>query len=53
MRGKRIAEALTRRAWLLALLLGAGLLVIGVAHGEPGVILQKAIRVCLECVGIG
>ena len=37
----------------LLLALGAVFLLLGVIRGEPGIILQKAIRVCLECIGIG
>ena len=39
-------------AWLCALL-GAGLIGVGCALSQPGLVLAKAIRVCLECVGIG
>ncbi|MDR2658175.1 MAG: thioredoxin [Oscillospiraceae bacterium] len=43
------------RRWISPTLIGCGtiLIVIGVARGELGVILMKAIRVCMECVGIG
>ena len=40
----------TRVALLAA---GCAFLVLGVLRGEPGEILQKAVRVCLECIGIG
>ena len=32
---------------------GFALLLIGLYRGEVGVVLQKAINVCLECIGIG
>jgi len=32
---------------------GIALLVIGVLQGEARVVFQKAIRVCMECIGIG
>lgn len=39
--------------WLWYSLAGAGLIVLGVYRGEVAVVLQKAVRICLECVGIG
>ncbi len=44
-----------RRVWVPALLmaLGAGLIVLGVWRGETSAVLRKAIRICLECIGIG
>ena len=35
------------------LLLGAAMLGYGVWRGEVDTVLSKAIRLCLECVGIG
>ena len=32
---------------------GAALMGIGIALGQPGLVMTKAVRVCLECVGIG
>lgn len=37
----------------LLLVLGAALMALGLARGEGHVVLQKAVRICLECVGIG
>ncbi len=41
------------RLWLPLALLGALLLTWGVLRGEAAVVLQKAVRICLECIGIG
>ena len=35
------------------LVLGTVFIVFGIMRGEQRVVLQKAIRVCLECIGIG
>ncbi len=34
-------------------LLGIAMIVIGVLNGEMSDVLEKSIRICLECVGIG
>ena len=39
-------------AWL-ALLLALGLIAAGCLAGQPGAVMAKAVRICLECVGIG
>ena len=38
---------------LIVFFAGFAFLLIGIFRGEVGVVLQKAIRVCLECIGIG
>lgn len=38
---------------LALLVLGAGLMAFGLFRGEGLVVLQKAIHICLECIGIG
>ena len=32
---------------------GIALLSIGLLRGEASAVLQKAVRICLECIGIG
>ena len=39
-------------AWLL-IAAAAVLIVMGIRDGQPVQVLAKAIRVCMECVGIG
>ena len=41
------------RRWLFGLLAGAVFLGIGAARGELAVIWQKAVMICMECIGIG
>ena len=46
------------RKWILCaqislLCAGAGCLAFGISRGEPAQVLQKAILVCLECIGLG
>lgn len=35
------------------LCIGAACLVYGLARGEASIVLAKAVRVCLECIGLG
>ena len=40
-------------AQVLLLLTGAAMLCFGAYRGEAATVLSKAIKLCLECVGIG
>lgn len=44
-----------RRRWLPVVLIGAGVvcLAAGIWRGEMQMIFMKAVRICLECIGIG
>ena len=42
-----------RLIFLALLTLGAALIAVGCAQGQPSAVLSKAITVCLECIGIG
>ena len=45
-----------RKEWILpAVLLLCGILLIalGIFRGEPQTVLEKATKICLECIGIG
>ena len=42
-----------RAAGLIALLAGAALAVIGLVQGQYASVLAKAVRICMECIGIG
>lgn len=35
------------------ILLAAVLIGVGIAQGEPGSVMQKAVNICMECIGIG
>lgn len=40
-------------AWVWGVLTGVVFLVIGAVQGQLSVIWQKAVMICLECIGIG
>ncbi len=44
---------LPRWAGLGIALLGLGCMALGIWRGEMAVVLAKATRICLECIGIG
>ena len=54
-KGDFLRKQLSKKAaaQVLLLLLGAAFLVYGASRGEADTVLNKAIKLCLECVGIG
>ena len=46
---------MSRTAWIRCgiVLLAIGFIVLGVLRGEHSVMFQKAVNICLECIGIG
>ena len=42
-----------KAAQIALLLVGAAMLCFGIWRGEAATVLSKAIKLCLECVGIG
>lgn len=38
---------------IVPLIAGIAMVCIGVARGEAAIVLGKAVRLCLECIGIG
>jgi len=43
-------QVLIQAAILIAAL---GFLILGILRGEPRVVLGKAVKICLECIGMG
>ena len=35
-----------------AILIAAAFIFIGVSRGEAAIVLRKAVRICLECIGV-
>lgn len=38
---------------LIVIIAGAGMLCYGMVRGETAIVFAKAIKICLECIGIG
>jgi len=38
---------------LMLFFIGVGMMYFGNTRGEAALIFQKAVRICLECIGIG
>jgi len=50
MRSKHATVIHVMRA--AAILIAAALVFIGVNRGEVSIVLRKAVRICLECIGV-
>lgn len=50
---RHLAMRNRRAVSILLMLAGACLLGLGLWRGEGRIVLQKAVRICLECIGIG
>lgn len=37
----------------IVLVAGAALMAFGIRNGEMVVVMQKAVQICMECIGIG
>ena len=46
-------EKTARRTGLILLIAGAALTAAGLLQGQYATVLAKAVRICMECVGIG
>lgn len=46
-------EKSARRTGLILLIAGAALTAAGLLQGQYAQVLAKAVRICMECVGIG
>lgn len=45
--------AIPRWVGLLTAAIGVGCMAFGIYRGEMTVVMEKAIKICLECIGIG
>jgi hypothetical protein len=53
---KRQLKWSERNIWLIritGLLIAAGFIIVGINRQEVRTVLVKAIRICLECIGLG
>ncbi len=48
---KRFQHSLS--AQVMVLLLAAGFLTLGITRGEVLEVFKKAVKICLECIGLG
>lgn len=48
----RLGTILSLRG-LLLVCIGIGMMIYGISRGEMNVVWEKAVRICMECIGIG
>lgn len=49
----RCWKLVKKNLWLISLIIGLAFLGLGFALGQAEVIWQKAVMICMECIGIG
>ena len=49
----RLSQNARKIIGVASTLVGVAMMVFGIHRGEMAVVLAKAVRVCLECIGIG
>jgi hypothetical protein len=50
---KQLSPRLLTALRLCIALLAVGFLVYGMRRGEVALVLKKAVRICMECIGLG
>lgn len=48
-----MSSKIKRYLWILGVLIGIFSLALGIFYDQFAVIWQKAVMICLECIGIG
>ena len=46
-------EKKTNRITAIILILSFAMIGLGIARGEAAVVLTKAVKICMQCIGIG
>lgn len=49
----RLAQKARKIIGVASTFVGVAMMIFGIHRGEMAVVLAKAVRVCLECIGIG
>jgi hypothetical protein len=49
----RLSQNARKIIGVASTLVGVAMMVFGIYRGEMAVVLAKAIKICLECIGIG